>query len=496
MYRLGLKALLLILLFQMQLYAHDVALPVIVDTDMALDDIRAITMLLNSEVAQVPLFIVSDGVRAPEEGMKNLKALLNYFERNETRVVKGEELDLTVPPVRQYIKSINVPGSADAPGADTEKRSAPEAIASLLKAVDEPVIYLCLGPLTNLAAALAIDPVITKKISSIVYYGSDPDSEEPGWNTLRDPEAARRVFASGIKVYSVILPEKKLLPFNNALYKKAIAQGTRASGIIEMVHETEAIKKMLGEGHFYVWDEMTVIFFNDPSLFSFASSPENKDVMVLKEINRKGLESAYLKALGLPGDFHLNPRDSVVFTEIPRDPSMFQEDVRPAVNQLINMYGIEEWKACLLTNEFHRHLGIYSIAGAKMGVRAREILEAPFDSLEVISNAGNNPPLSCMNDGLQVSTGASLGRGAIRVNEGNTPSAIFLFKDLKLTLTLKKEVWGKIKTDIGRLVSKYGGTTPEYFKKVRELSIIYWKDLDRALIFDEKMEKRLPEANK
>jgi hypothetical protein len=29
---------------------------------------------------------------------------------------------------------------------------------------------------------------------------------------------------------------------------------------------------------------------------------------------------------------------------------------------------------------------------------------------------------------------------------------------------------------------------------VRELSIVYWKDLDRALIFDEKMEKVLPEG--
>ncbi|MBN1904407.1 MAG: nucleoside hydrolase [Deltaproteobacteria bacterium] len=491
MYRFSFKAFLFILFLQIQVFAHDVALPVIVDTDMALDDIRAITMLLNSEVANVPLFIVSDGVRAPEEGIKNLKALLNYFEMGEISVVKGKELGLTVPPVRRYIKSINVPGSEKISGVGAEKSPAPDAIVSVLKGMDEPVIYLCLGPLTSLSAALEIDPATVRKISRIVYYGCAPDSEDPGWNTLRDPEAARKVFSSGIKIQSISLPEKRLLPFNNALYKKAITQGTRASGLIEMVHETETIKKMLGEGHFYVWDEMTVIYFNDPSLFSFEPSQANKDVMVLRDINRKGLESAYLKALGLPGDFHLETREAVVFTGIPQDPSMFQEDVRPAVNQLINMYGIEEWKACLLTNEFHRHLGIYSIAGAKMGVRAREILEAPFDSLEVISNAGNNPPLSCMNDGLQVSTGASLGRGAIRVTEGNTPSAQFLYKDLKLTLTLKKEVWGKIKNDIGMLVSKYGGTTPEYFKKVRELSIVYWKDLDRALIFDEKMEKRL-----
>ena len=128
----------------------------------------------------------------------------------------------------------------------------------------------------------------------------------------------------------------------------------------------------------------------------------------------------------------------------PRETSLFREDVQPIVNEVIEKYGIEEWKACLLTNEFHRHLGIYSLIGAKMGIRAREILEAPFDTLEVISNAGNKPPLSCMNDGLQVSTGASLGRGTIRVPDGNSlPGAIFVHNGIKLRLNLKKRVWEK-----------------------------------------------------
>ena len=37
------QVLFLLILFQTPVFAHDVALPVIVDTDMALDDIRAIT---------------------------------------------------------------------------------------------------------------------------------------------------------------------------------------------------------------------------------------------------------------------------------------------------------------------------------------------------------------------------------------------------------------------------------------------------------------------
>ena len=490
-----LTVLLFLIFFQTPIFAHDVALPVIVDTDMALDDIRAITMMLNSEVVKVPLFIASDGVRSPDEGIKNLKALLNYFNRSDITVVQGKILDKPAPGFRSLIKEIKVPGYEKVTETDTGKDSAPEVIVKRINSMDEPVIYLCLGPLTNLAGALKIDREIKNKISRLVYYGAGPDDSNPGWNSLRDTDAARSVFSSGLKIYSIILPEDQLLHFNTSLYNRVKALGTRASEIVEKVHESDAIKKLLNEDHFYVWDEMTAILFNDSSLFSFSPSEKNERIMSLKDIDREGIETAFLKALGLPGDSHLSPRNSVIFTEIPRNPSLFREDVRPIVNQVIDVYGIEEWKACLLTNEFHRHLGIYSLIGAKMGVRAREILEAPFDTLEVISNAGNRPPTSCMNDGLQVSTGASLGRGTIRVLEGKpSPSAVFVYNELRLTLTLKNEVWGKVKKDIRKLVELHGGMNKAYFNDVRELSIRYWLDLDRYEIFDEEMRKSLPQG--
>ena len=145
-----------------------------------------------------------------------------------------------------------------------------------------------------------------------------------------------------------------------------IAEGSTC--LIEKIHESDSIKKLMDEDHFYIWDEMTALFFNDSSLFSFSPSKNNEKVMVLEKIDKKGIEKAYMQSLGFPGDFHLSPRNSVVFTDIPRNPSLFREDIRPIVTSLIDIYGIEEWKACLLTNEFHRHLGIYSLVGAKMGI--------------------------------------------------------------------------------------------------------------------------------
>ena len=124
-----------------------------------------------------------------------------------------------------------------------------------------------------------------------------------------------------------------------------------------------------------------------------------------------------------------------------------------------------------------------------MGIRARETLEAPFDSLRVTSLAGNSPPLSCMNDGLQVSTGASLGRGSIQVSDQEPqPAATFFYKDKKLTLRFKRAWVDKVRREIKKTLKEFGGLNPEYFSRIRKLSMHYWLSLDRQDIFDEVIE--------
>jgi pyrimidine-specific ribonucleoside hydrolase len=106
-----------------------------------------------------------------------------------------------------------------------------------------------------------------------------------------------------------------------------------------------------------------------------------------------------------------------------------------------------------------------------------------------VSFAGSSPPLSCMNDGLQVSTGASLGRGTIKIADGGLkPEAVFVHGSEKVTLKIKEEVLDKIKADIQRAVKTYGGLNPEYFTHIRQLSMDYWRDLDRKEIFDESID--------
>ncbi len=183
--------------------------------------------------------------------------------------------------------------------------------------------------------------------------------------------------------------------------------------------------------------------------------------------------------------YHLDQRDPVCLKVYPTNPSLFNEIVRPYVARIIGTHGIEEWKAVLLTNELHRHLGMWSIIGAKMGIQAREVLKAPFDQIEVISFCGYKPPFSCTNDGIQVSTGATLGRATISNTHLGKPQAIFIYKGKRLLLKVKPEVKAVIGKVIKELSKKYGFQSSKYFKELDKISVKYWFEWNRGKIFDE-----------
>jgi len=159
------------------------------------------------------------------------------------------------------------------------------------------------------------------------------------------------------------------------------------------------------------------------------------------------------------------------------------------MNQIIERHGRKEWKIVTLTNEFHEHLGIYSIIGAKMGLRAREYFNVGIDELKIVSYAGSKPPISCLNDGLQVSTGATLGHGTISITHefSPRPQANFSFKNTAISLILKDEYWEIIKNDVKQGIEQYGNLTDNYWQFIRELAIQYWLEWSRREIFNLKI---------
>lgn len=177
---------------------------------------------------------------------------------------------------------------------------------------------------------------------------------------------------------------------------------------------------------------------------------------------------------------------NVIFSAFPLHPENYSEDTQKIMTEVIGKYGLEEWKTVVLTNEIHGHLGIYAIVGAKMGLLAREYLGISHDEVSIISHAGTKPPLSCLNDGLQVSTGATIGHGLFTVNADPTksPSAVFQHHSTIIRIALKSEIWQKIEQDIKNALLENDGLTPGYWKEIRRLGLIYWLEFDRNQIFN------------
>ena len=106
---------------------------------------------------------------------------------------------------------IHEPLFSDLPKATTKKedKRAPEFYVDYLRNTKEPITIVAVGPLTNLAVALMIDPSITKNIEEIVIMGGGVNitnvSIASEFNIYEDPEAAQRVLQCGAKITMVPL---------------------------------------------------------------------------------------------------------------------------------------------------------------------------------------------------------------------------------------------------------------------------------------------------
>ena len=95
--------------------------------------------------------------------------------------------------------------------------------------------------------------------------------------------------------------------------------------------------------------------------------------------------------------------------------------------------------------QFHGHLGPYAVIGFRMGKIANKKLGLdPFNKKAVVWT-GIKPPLSCIVDGIQMSSGCTLGKGNLTVKDEGIPKANFSTNDgkhvkIRLKSLIQKEI--------------------------------------------------------
>jgi pyrimidine-specific ribonucleoside hydrolase len=475
--------LLALLLLQPAMAHYKARYHVIVDTDGGIDDFRAICMMLSSPEIEIIAITTVDGILPAEETAQRIRSLLKHFRHEGIPVGIGKSVpgrtetgssgssDKTSMAMSiQWVKGKAAASSASFPDAST-------LILENMELEDMPVDIIALGPLTNLASVLKEDPGIPDQVRMLYWYNDARDKDD--FNLAGDPASAGMMLESGFKLTRISAAGQRLENLNPFLEGLDTISSRYAKAVRELYSDPAPgfLDHFMAK---HLADDCVPLYLLYPEHF-VADTTDQQPLRCLAYAREDSDLSPLLLAI-----LHSDQEDTnILFSKFPVDPGLFQEDVAPIVPALIEAHGLKEWRIVTVTNEFHEHLGIYSILGAKMGLRAREYFHVGIDELEIISYAGSSPPLSCLNDGLQTSTGATLGHGTIALGDGPVfPKARFIFKNRAIELEVRKDIREKIKADVGYGVQSYGLGSPEYWTYIRKLALGYWLELDRFEIFD------------
>lgn len=173
----------------------------LIDTDPGVDDALAILMAMAH--ADVVALTVAAGNVGIEHTLRNARLIVDLAGK-DTPIFPGCPVPLVHPPMEDaaFVHGANGFGDIDFP-APVVKASDEHAVSALLRLTREhpnELTLVTLGPLTNVAMALRLDPTLPDRVARLVVMGGAVNghgntSSIPGeFNITFDPEAARVVF--------------------------------------------------------------------------------------------------------------------------------------------------------------------------------------------------------------------------------------------------------------------------------------------------------------
>lgn len=439
---------------------------IVVDTDGGIDDYRALCLLLSAPDVRVLGITASSGVLQAEQVAIKVKALLNSLNH--------EGIPVAINPMMPEQGMECGPAMAFNWGpvakTDPEQFISIDSLADYLTAhFRKDIHFINLGSLSTLLYLNETNPGFTAKIETILW-SSNTTTPFSGFNHRIDTTLAARINE---------LPVKPVIVQGMGQYDQAFVN--KAGDIWSL--SAEKFVRAFGEipsqspMSMRAYDEMAIVYLHFKDQFH-RDTLEN-----VIFANYQGGESFQAHIKDILEEYHLQFHQ--IMKTLPQDTAFYQADVQPTMKQIIHEHGLAEWNAAVQTFELHRHIGIYALVGAKMGVRAMEYFGAGIDELSVVSHTGYRPPESCMNDGIQVSTGATIGHGLIRVLDKNTePTADFTYLGQSIRIGLKPKYRDMIAAEIGELVKTYGLQSDEYWDRVRSNALRYWLEMSRHEIFE------------
>ncbi|MFL5657135.1 MAG: nucleoside hydrolase [Ktedonobacteraceae bacterium] len=243
---------------------------VLVDTDIGddIDDALALALVLQSP--EIELLGVTTVFGDTQQRARLAAYLLKVFGREDVPVAAG---------IHDPIQLRHQPsGVSQATILDDRLAlpvlssiSGPELIVETALAHHGHLTLLCLGPLTNIATALSIEPHLFMAIRRIVMMGGSSGWPLPEWNVRSDARAAQIVLGAGVPVTMLGLNVTRRCQLQESDIERLNCNGSAQAQLLS--HLLAVWQRHRPRWHPklpYLHDPLTVAALCRPELFQFA----------------------------------------------------------------------------------------------------------------------------------------------------------------------------------------------------------------------------------
>jgi len=250
---------------------------IFIDTDPGIDDSMGILLAFASPEVEIAGFSAVYGNTGVDVTAKNALRLVELAGHPEIPVAAGAEKPLLRPFTGKgwHVHGKNGLGEVDfpEPTLELDPRRAPQLIIDTIMANPGEITLVPLGPLTNVALAVATEPRIAENVKEVVLMGgaasvagnASPVAEA---NIRNDPEAAHIVFHAGWPLTMVGLDVTQQSVMTQAYMDRLRGANNRWTDFIYAItkHYLDFYRG-LGIDGMPVHDSSAIAYVIDPTLF-------------------------------------------------------------------------------------------------------------------------------------------------------------------------------------------------------------------------------------
>ena len=258
---------------------------IIVDTDPGVDDTIAICTALRSPEVDVIGLTSVFGNAAGEVTAQNALRLVELEGHGDIPVARGSDVPLVFPleKLGTWVHGEDGMGNTHppAPKGKLVGKTAAEFIIETVRANPGEVTLVPVGPLTNLALALRIDPGIAQLVKEVVIMGgavANPGNMTPvaEANIYHDPHAADIVMSAGWPVVLVGLDVTHKTVITKAIWQEIFKADNPSVRLIERI--LPCYQKFFDnsyglDGAIYTHDPSAIAYVINPDFFETKSVP-------------------------------------------------------------------------------------------------------------------------------------------------------------------------------------------------------------------------------